>query len=142
MNQMIGLFPLKLRSVGMPGSPVLTLELLVCPPEHRVSGLATITQAIFPPLNIKYHVGGKYSTMTVMPPVTHYQIKLEGAHFNPADVALHEDPKENNGIFNAMIVLDDTWSRGEVIYSYEGQKPIHQPIEAVTPFVETGSKAA
>lgn len=138
MNDIIGLFKLPpLRSEGIPGSPVLTLDLLVSPPRHQVSGIAEITQATNPPLDIKFNVAGVYSTMTVMPQITHYQIKLEGVVFNPANVTLSETPSENNNIFNALLVLDADWERGEVTYSFNGGAQVHQPIRAVKAAVET-----
>lgn len=144
MNDIIGLFRLPtLESRGIPGSPVLTLDLLVYPPKHQVSGLARVSQAVNPPLNRRFHVAGVYSTMTVMPKITHYQIKLEGVVFNPDKVNLNETPSENNRIFNALLVLDENWERGEVTYTFEGHpEPIHQPIEAVHTQSEIGTRAA
>ncbi len=133
MDDIIGLFPLPpLQTEGMPGSPILTLSLLVYPPKHQVSGLAEVTQAVNPPVDQKFHVAGVYSTMTVMPRVTHYQIKLEGVLFNPDKVDLKATSGKNNQLFEAIVVLDETWQRGEVTYSYQGHpEAIHQHIHAI-----------
>lgn len=58
----IGLFHTRLNvSSSLLGAPVLTLDLLVDTVNKKVSGVASIFQSTYPPLNFRARVWGEYS---------------------------------------------------------------------------------
>ena len=127
MPENIGLFHAKYITVGLgAGSPVLHLDLLVNTPNKTISGTATVTAALASPILVSCHVVGVYSIMTVMPKLTHIQLKLHGVLLGDGNLATAEPTA---ALFDAVIVLDDTWTSGEAQYSYlRHPKPIEQPI--------------
>ncbi len=143
MSDIVGLFPINYRTSGLPGAPTLALQLLVSTPDRKITGVATVTQAVNPPLVKKFHVAGVYSIMTVMPKITHYQIKLGGVLFDPEGLDLKSLSAENNKLFSALLVVGPDWEKGEATYTYLGhEQPIHQPVEAFQNGLELTTRAA
>jgi hypothetical protein len=72
-----GTFIVSYESADQPlGARSLRLDLIVDMVHAIASGTAEVTQAVNPPLNVKLPVQGPVITMTVMPNITHYQLKL------------------------------------------------------------------
>lgn len=108
----IGLFPVSyLIGTGLEGAQTLTLNLLVAPPTHSVTGGAHITQSIHPPLNVHSHVHGHYAYLSVVP-ISEGRILVtaQGHNGNTANFKLH-------------LVLSHDWKKGIANYSYfDGSK--------------------
>lgn len=56
-----GAFPLCYQSKAIPGAVVMTLDLVVVTPAKTMSGKATLTQAVNPPLDVALEVKGPYT---------------------------------------------------------------------------------
>lgn len=81
------------------GAPILHLDLVVDMVHAIASGTAQVTQAINPPLNVKLSVQGPVITMTVMPKVTHYQLKLSSTQMPGRHI-------------DVMAVVEGDWKTG------------------------------
>lgn len=112
-----GLFPLKLESVGMPGAPIVELSLTIYTPKQQVTGLAEVTQAINPPLDLKSHVNGNLIYETVMGPGSKIRIDLNGwpELVWPVHGGVGPVIPEN---FHATVILDPDFSKGTITYGY------------------------
>ncbi|CAA7614251.1 hypothetical protein MTBLM5_130014 [Magnetospirillum sp. LM-5] len=64
-------------SETMPGGCVLSMQLVVDTVHKTASGIATVTQATNPPLDVRMPVSGPVITMTVMPNNTHFRMDLQ-----------------------------------------------------------------
>lgn len=127
----IGLFHAKYVTFGTaPGAPILHLNLLVNTPKKTISGTATVTAALPNPILVSCAVTGTYSVMTVMPKVTHIQLKLQGVLLGDGNLAVAEPQSD---LLEVLVVLDETWTSGEAQYTYlRHPKPvIEQPIHLV-----------
>lgn len=142
-NQKAGLFLLKLQSgSGMPGAPVLHLNLGVDAPHDKVTGIAEVTQALANPVVCTSHVHGVVIYETVMGPGSKIRIDLSG-YPNidwPKDAGVGPVIPKN---FTAMVLLDTDWRSGEVRYQYQSvnggwvsmTQPIHEVDTVATPRV-------
>ncbi len=126
MPENIGLFHVKYCTSGPPGAPILHLDLLVNTPNKTITGMAAVTAALASPVLVSCPVAGVYSIMTVMPKLTHIQLKLHGVLLGDGNLVTAEPA---SALLEALAVLDENWSSGEVQYSYvHHPKPIEQPI--------------
>jgi hypothetical protein len=127
MPENIGLFHVKYITSGPPGAPILHLDLLVNTPNKTITGWATVTAALAHPILVSCPVVGVYSVMTVMPKITHIQLKLHGVVLGDGNLAAAEPA---SALLEALAVLNDSWSTGEVQYTYLNHpKQIEQPIQ-------------
>jgi len=96
-----GTFIVSYESVEQPpGAQVLRLNLLVDVVHAFASGIAQVTQAVSPPLDVKLAVHGPVVTMTVMPKNTHFQLKL----------ASEQMPGRH---IDVMAVVEGDWKTGK-----------------------------
>jgi Domain of unknown function (DUF1842) len=112
-NGPVGLFLLRLHTKTIqPGGVTLTLTLTVSTPTDQVTGHASVTQAVNPPLDVQSHVSGTLIHQFVMPPgQSHQRIDLTGYPI------IHWPPGGGIGPvilpnFKAIIVLDASYSEG------------------------------
>ncbi|QCI97349.1 DUF1842 domain-containing protein [Agrobacterium larrymoorei] len=112
-----GLFYLHLQTSGAPGAPVLDLRLTVYTPKKQITGLAEVTQATNPPLDVKSHVTGDYTYETVIGQGSKIRIDLQGwpELVWPVKGGIGPVVPEN---FYATLVLDTDYSEGEIHYGY------------------------
>lgn len=61
----------------MPGGYVLSMQLVVDVVHKTASGIASVTQATNPPLDVRMPVQGPVIDMTVMPKTTYHRMNLE-----------------------------------------------------------------
>ncbi len=76
----VGTFLVSYESVNVPaGGYSLNLNLVIDAVNHKAAGIAGVTQAINPPLDVHLPVHGTVTDMTVMPKNTHHLVVLESA---------------------------------------------------------------
>ncbi|WP_340063174.1 DUF1842 domain-containing protein [Ascidiimonas aurantiaca] len=106
----VGTFPVSYEvSTGALGAPNLKLDLIVTTPTKKVSGNASVTQAVNPPFEEHVPVTGNFTYMTVMPKNTHILV-------NVASPILVRDAS----VFAATLVLEDNWSSGVCNFTFLG----------------------
>jgi len=106
----VGTFLVNYESVNtLAGGYALTLNLVVDVAHSKASGIAGVTQAINPPLNVRLPVYGTVTDMTVMPKNTHHLVvlqssdKLLGRHI---EVRLVTADDWQTGTANVTLFLD------------------------------------
>ncbi|MTI44148.1 uncharacterized protein DUF1842 [Roseibium hamelinense] len=114
----VGLFLLKLQSVGMPGAPTNTLMLTVYAPTQTVTGHSSVHQAINPPLNVESHVSGNLIFATVMDKEKS-RIRIDLAGWPeirlPGGAGIGPVIPEN---YNAQILLKTDYSEGTIRFRF------------------------
>ncbi|MBV4473282.1 DUF1842 domain-containing protein [Pseudomonas sp. B2M1-30] len=115
----IGLFHTRLiASNSLLGAPVLTLDLLVNTVSKKVSGVASIFQSTWPPLNFHARVWGDYSEAKLTPSVeSHIILTLAGSPSGPLSQIAQT--------FGLKGILDN-WTSGFVDYRYNEGGQWHQ----------------
>ncbi|MFS2097139.1 DUF1842 domain-containing protein [Pseudomonas sp. Pseusp11] len=111
----IGLFHTRLNvSNHLLGSPVLTLDLLVDTVKKKVSGVASIFQSTYPPLNFRARVWGEYSEAKLVPTAeNHIILTLAGSPSGPLSQIAQT--------FGLKGILGADWASGYVDYKYQDQ---------------------
>lgn len=105
-----GTFLVSYESVGtLAGGYALGLNLVIDVVQHKAGGIASVTQATNPPLDVKLPVHGTVTDMTVMPKNTHHLValqssdKLLGRHI---EVRLVTADDWQTGTANVTLFLD------------------------------------
>ncbi|QBF27287.1 DUF1842 domain-containing protein [Pseudomonas tructae] len=108
----IGLFHTRLNvRTGLLGAPVLTLDLLVNTVQKRISGVASIFAATYPPLNFHADVWGDYSDLKLgLKGEGHIVLNLTGSPSGPFSTL--------EQTFHLHGILDADWARGTASYRY------------------------
>ncbi|MGE8097117.1 DUF1842 domain-containing protein [Pseudomonas fluorescens] len=111
----IGLFHTRLNvSSSLIGAPVLTLDLLVDTVNKKVSGIASIFQSTYPPVNFRAQVWGEYSEAKLTADAeNHIILTLDGSPSGP-----------NSNIaqtFDLRGILGADWASGFADYKYYDQ---------------------
>lgn len=113
-------------TTGMAGAPVMHLAMTVNTVDKAVNGGSRITQATNPPLDVRSHVHGSFTYMTVMPKTTHILVVATGypiihwpAHAGHGPVLLAN--------MQLRMVLENDWKSGTANFSY--QAPSGQWVE-------------
>lgn len=106
----VGTFIVSYESTNvLAGGYVLNLNLVVDVVNNTAGGIASVTQAINPPLDVKLPVHGTVTDMTVMPKNTHHLVVLEssnkllGRHI---EVRLVTSEDWQTGTANVTLFLD------------------------------------
>lgn len=106
----VGTFLVSYESVNvLAGGYALNLNLVIDKAHNTASGVAGVTQAINPPLDVKLPVHGTVTDMTVMPNNTHHLVVLEssnkllGRHM---EVRLVTSDDWQTGTANVTLFLD------------------------------------
>ncbi|RON47802.1 DUF1842 domain-containing protein [Pseudomonas frederiksbergensis] len=109
----IGLFHTRLTvSNHLLGAPVLTLDLLVDTVKKKVSGVASIYQSTWPPLNFRARVWGEYSEAKLVPTAeSHIILTLDGSPSGPLSQIAQT--------FGLRGILGADWASGFVDYKYQ-----------------------
>lgn len=109
----IGLFHTRLNvSNQLLGAPVLTLDLLVDTVKKKVSGVASIYQSTWPPLNFRARVWGEYSEVKLVPTAeSHIILTLDGSPSGPLSQIAQT--------FGLKGILGADWASGFVDYKYQ-----------------------
>lgn len=113
LHTVVGLFPVSF-DVGnhKPGAQQLQLDLLVNTPRRTLSGTASVTQAINPPLDLQLQVAGEYTFLGLIPPTdARILVTLQGRKAGQGPAA--------QVVFKAQLVLEQDWQVGVASYSYE-----------------------
>lgn len=138
-----GLFPVNYlvqpKVDGMPllGAPVLNLQLLINAPAKTLSGIATLTQAINPPMNLISNVHGNWSYMATMSS-THMLLVAEGQ--GPSSILVHGQPQMVENLkFRASV--DENWQTGVCSYEYLYQGTWHS-VEGAQMSINTFDQSA
>lgn len=116
-KEAVGFFPAKFQIGGdMPGAPTLSLNLGVDTPHESVSGIAELTQAVNPPLDIKSKIMGDFTYMCTMQNC-HILVVCTGypnvkwpAHGGVGPVLMPN--------LHIRMVLTEDWKSGTANYSY------------------------
>lgn len=127
-KHMVGLFKAD-YIVGeiKPGARICNLSLMVNTPSQTVRGIASVTQAVHPPLKLDFNIDGNYTYMTVMPKNVHILVVLKG----------HKVIKwpEQGGVgpfipedFEMRMVLTEDWKSGVANYWYVDQEGKRQEV--------------
>lgn len=110
------------------GGPLLTLHLTVDSEHETIHGLAEITQATNPPLQIKSKLDGNFTYMTVMPNKTNILVVCQGwpiIHW-PKDAGIRPVILEN---FDLRMILEKDWKGGGIAnYRYTEDYPNWQVV--------------
>lgn len=114
-----GLFHLQLQSeTNLMGAPILHMSLGVDSVNDKVTGIASVTQALEKPVVCTSHVTGNLIYETVMKPgVSKIRIDLSGypeIHWPSGGGVGPVIPKN----FSAMLLFDSNWTNGTVQYQY------------------------
>ncbi|RON57704.1 DUF1842 domain-containing protein [Pseudomonas frederiksbergensis] len=111
----IGLFHTRLNvSNHLLGAPVLTLDLLVDTVKKKVSGVASIYQSTWPPLNFRARVWGEYSEAKLVPTAeSHIILSLDGNPSGPTSQIAET--------FHLKGILGAEWDSGFASYRYQEQ---------------------
>ncbi len=111
----VGLFHACYRiSNHLQGGVELNINVLVDTVNKRVSGIARISQAINPPLNITSELQGDYNYMCTMESCR-ILVVAEGA--DPFQPLIHGVPQIHKNL-TLRIVLDEDWQKGVANYNY------------------------
>jgi hypothetical protein len=115
---------------GMPGAPVLTVDLMFYAPMSTVTGHGRLSQALSPPLEVDSRCTGNYTYMTVMPQKTHILITLTGYPVIkwPAGGGIAPIIETN---MEVRMVLEADWHTGTATYSYRSPDGEWHQIESV-----------
>lgn len=115
----IGLFHTRLTvSNHLLGAPVLTLDLLVDTVKKKVSGIASLFQSTYPPLNFRARVWGEYSeTKLIETTESHIILTLDGSPSGPLSQIAQT--------FHLKGILGADWVSGFVDYRYNEQGAWH-----------------
>lgn len=136
-NVNTGLFPVnyfiqpKVASQPLLGAPVMNLRLLVNAPEKTISGIASVFQAVSPPLNVVSNVHGTWSYMATMSS-THILLVAEGQ--GPTHILIHGVPQLVENLKLRASVEKD-WQSGICNYEYLYKGEWHQ-VEGATMSIE------
>ncbi|MFJ2363368.1 DUF1842 domain-containing protein [Pseudomonas sp. NPDC087697] len=111
----IGLFHTRLNVTNsLLGAPVLTLDLLVDTVNKKVSGVASIFQSTYPPLNFRARVWGNYSEAKLISEAeNHIILTLEGSPSGPNSQIAQT--------FDLRGILGADWASGFADYKYFDQ---------------------
>ncbi|WP_347905370.1 DUF1842 domain-containing protein [Pseudomonas purpurea] len=111
----IGLFHTRLSVTNsLLGAPVLTLDLLVDTVNKKVSGVASIFQSTYPPLNFRARVWGEYSEAKLIPEAeNHIILTLDGSPSGPYSQIAQT--------FDLRGILGADWASGFASYKYYDQ---------------------
>ncbi len=111
----IGLFHTRLNvSSSLLGAPVLTLDLLVDTVNKKVSGVASIFQSTYPPLNFRARVWGNYTEAKLIPEAeSHIILSLDGSPSGPYSQIAQT--------FHLQGILGGDWASGFADYKYYDQ---------------------
>jgi hypothetical protein len=111
----IGLFHTRLNvNNHLLGAPVLTLDLLVDTVNKKVSGVASIYQSTYPPLNFRARVWGSYSEAKLIPEAeSHILLSLDGSPSGPYSQIAQT--------FDLRGILGADWASGFADYKYFDQ---------------------
>ncbi len=114
-----GLFPLKVQSeTTLFGAPILHVTLGVDTVNKKVTGIATVTQALQNPIVCTSHVTGDLIYETVQSPgISKIRIDLTGypeIHW-PTNAGIGPVIPKN---FSAILLFDKDWSSGIAMYQY------------------------
>ncbi|ALI04618.1 DUF1842 domain-containing protein [Pseudomonas sp. FW306-02-F02-AA] len=111
----IGLFHTRLNvSSSLLGAPVLTLDLLVDTVNKKVSGVASIFQSTYPPLNFRARVWGEYSEAKLTADTeNHIILTLDGSPSGPYSQIAQT--------FDLRGILGADWASGFADYKYYDQ---------------------
>jgi hypothetical protein len=111
----IGLFHTRLNvSSSLLGAPVLTLDLLVDTVNKKVSGVASIFQSTYPPLNFRARVWGEYSEAKLTADTeNHIILTLDGSPSGPTSNIAQT--------FDLRGILGADWASGFADYKYYDQ---------------------
>ncbi|ROM94449.1 DUF1842 domain-containing protein [Pseudomonas brassicacearum] len=111
----IGLFHTRLNvSSSLLGAPVLTLELLVDTVNKKVSGIASIFQSTYPPVNFRAQVWGEYSEAKLTADAeNHIILTLDGSPSGPNSQIAQT--------FDLRGILGADWASGFADYKYYDQ---------------------
>jgi len=136
-SERAGLFLLKLQAgTAAIGAPILHLNLAIDAPHNKVSGSAEVTQALESPVVCVSHVSGSVIYETVMGPGSKIRIDLAGypnIYWPPEGGVGPAIPKN----FTAMMLLDTSWSGGEIHYQYQNKAGVWHSIIQKVHEVET-----
>jgi hypothetical protein len=115
----IGLFHTRLNvSNHLLGAPVLSLDLLVDTVKKKVSGVASLYQSTYPPLNFRARVWGEYSETKLLPATeNHIILTLDGSPSGPLSQIAQT--------FHLKGILGADWVSGFVDYRYDEQGTWH-----------------
>ncbi|CAI8892724.1 MULTISPECIES: DUF1842 domain-containing protein [Pseudomonas] len=108
----IGLFHTRLNvRTGLLGAPVLTLDLLVNTVQKKITGVASIFAATYPPLNFHADVWGDYSDLKLgLKGEGHIVLNLTGSPSGPFSTL--------EQTFHLHGILSANWARGTASYRY------------------------
>jgi Domain of unknown function (DUF1842) len=115
----------EIGNLGMPGAPILTVDLMFYAPMSTVTGHGRLSQAVNPPLEVDSRLSGNYTYMTVMPQSTHVLITLTG-YPNTKWVGPVLEPN-----MEVRMVLEADWHTGTATYSYRSGDGEWSLIESV-----------
>jgi hypothetical protein len=102
---------------NMPGAPLFNVNFGVNTVDKTVAGLGHITQATNPPLDIRTHLDGNYTYMTVMPRNVHILITATGyppINWSPFGGV---GPVIPPNVYLQMVLTED-WKSGTANYKY------------------------
>lgn len=106
----VGMFHVVYQSANvLAGGYTLNLNLVVDTVNQTASGIAGVTQATNPPLNVSLPVHGTVTDMTVMPKNTHHLVVLESSNKllgRHVEVRLVTTDDWQSGTANVTLFLD------------------------------------
>lgn len=123
----VGLFNAHYRITNhLAGGVEMQLNLTVNTVNKRITGMAHISQAINPPLNIISEIQGDYNYMCTMQSCS-ILVVAEGV--SPFQPMIHDVPQINKNL-TLRIVMDENWQKGVANYKYCINNEWHEVTQA------------
>ncbi|MGL6051845.1 MAG: DUF1842 domain-containing protein [Aeromonas salmonicida] len=122
---------------AMPGAQLLHLNLAVYTPGETVNGVAHLTQATNPPLDMASELKGQYTYMCVMPKQCHILVTAQGYPIIkwPQSGGIGPVIQPN---FELRMVLGEDWKSGTANYKYQDNHQVwHEVKDAPVTLVPT-----
>lgn len=111
----VGLFNAHYRITNhLAGGVEMQLNITVNTVNKRVTGMAHITQAVNPPMNIISEIQGDFNYMCTMDSC-HILVVAEGV--SPFQPIIRDVPQIHNNL-SLRIVMDENWQKGVANYRY------------------------
>lgn len=123
----VGLFNAHYRITNhLAGGVEMQLNLTVNTVNKRITGMAHISQATNPPMNIISEIQGDYNYMCTMQSCS-ILVVAEGV--SPFQPMIHDVPQINKNL-TLRIVMDENWQKGVANYKYCINNEWHEVTQA------------
>jgi hypothetical protein len=115
---------------GLEGALNFHLGLAINTVDKAVNGAGRITQAVNPPLDVRTHLRGTFTYMTVMPKQTHILVVATGTPAIDWPPSAGIGPVLPTNV-ELRMVLNADWKSGTAYYRYQGSDGVWHEVSDV-----------